>query len=118
MNLRLGYKTQAIPIDGVDTLAVQNRTLSVLRLSSTFSRGAVSASFPVAVLAIEDLLGNEARWAGLSTASSTVGSALAAGLLATFMQRRGRTPGLSLGCLLYTSPSPRDQRGSRMPSSA
>ena len=23
-----------------------------------------------------------------------------------------------LGCLLYTSPSPRDQRGSRMPSSA
>ena len=25
---------------------------------------------------------------------------------------------LLLGCLLYTSPSPRDQRGSRMPSSA
>ena len=25
---------------------------------------------------------------------------------------------LNLGCLLYTSPSPRDQRGSRMPSSA
>ena len=24
----------------------------------------------------------------------------------------------SAGCLLYTSPSPRDQRGSRMPSSA
>ena len=26
--------------------------------------------------------------------------------------------GLSHSCLLYTSPSPRDQRGSRMPSSA
>ena len=25
---------------------------------------------------------------------------------------------VGLGCLLYTSPSPRDQRGSRMPSSA
>ena len=25
---------------------------------------------------------------------------------------------LHIGCLLYTSPSPRDQRGSRMPSSA
>ena len=24
----------------------------------------------------------------------------------------------TIGCLLYTSPSPRDQRGSRMPSSA
>ena len=28
------------------------------------------------------------------------------------------TPELSRSCLLYTSPSPRDQRGSRMPSSA
>ena len=27
-------------------------------------------------------------------------------------------PSISQGCLLYTSPSPRDQRGSRMPSSA
>ena len=27
-------------------------------------------------------------------------------------------PNIHLGCLLYTSPSPRDQRGSRMPSSA
>ena len=26
--------------------------------------------------------------------------------------------GIASGCLLYTSPSPRDQRGSRMPSSA
>ena len=26
--------------------------------------------------------------------------------------------GMLFGCLLYTSPSPRDQRGSRMPSSA
>ena len=29
-----------------------------------------------------------------------------------------RPLGKGLGCLLYTSPSPRDQRGSRMPSSA
>ena len=27
-------------------------------------------------------------------------------------------PGIGYPCLLYTSPSPRDQRGSRMPSSA
>ena len=31
---------------------------------------------------------------------------------------QGVTTGLSTICLLYTSPSPRDQRGSRMPSSA
>ena len=29
-----------------------------------------------------------------------------------------QVPCLFIGCLLYTSPSPRDQRGSRMPSSA
>ena len=28
------------------------------------------------------------------------------------------TEALAIACLLYTSPSPRDQRGSRMPSSA
>ena len=31
---------------------------------------------------------------------------------------RGYARGYAHGCLLYTSPSPRDQRGSRMPSSA
>ena len=30
----------------------------------------------------------------------------------------GAAPALPIACLLYTSPSPRDQRGSRMPSSA
>ena len=37
--------------------------------------------------------------------------------LETYMQRLSKE-GDSIGCLLYTSPSPRDQRGSRMPSSA
>ena len=30
----------------------------------------------------------------------------------------GQSPAVGFSCLLYTSPSPRDQRGSRMPSSA
>ena len=35
------------------------------------------------------------------------------------MSRRMMKQGIEVyGCLLYTSPSPRDQRGSRMPSSA
>ena len=33
------------------------------------------------------------------------------------IKRRGK-PSTVVSCLLYTSPSPRDQRGSRMPSSA
>ena len=48
-----------------------------------------------------------------------------AALTAYFAKQKGRSAGawFALGflfsiCLLYTSPSPRDQRGSRMPSSA
>lgn len=52
--------------------------------------------FPVSVLAISDLLGSS-TFAGLSTGASTVGSAISAGALASYMQRKGRTPGLSLG---------------------
>jgi MFS family permease len=76
--------------------AVQQRTLRVLWFSAVLSRGAVSSMFPVSVLAISDLLGSS-TFAGLSTGASTIGSALSAGALATFMQRRGRTPGLALG---------------------
>ncbi len=80
----------------VDKTAVQQRTLRVLWGSAVFSRGAVSSIFPVAVLAIKDLLGSETL-AGLSTAASTVGSALCAIVLATFMQRHGRNLGLTGG---------------------
>ena len=75
---------------------VQRRTLRVLWFSAVLSRGAVSSMFPVSVLAISDLLGSS-TFAGLSTGASTVGAAISAGALASFMQRRGRTPGLALG---------------------
>ena len=45
--------------------------------------------------------------------SRTKSQALASGHL-----RKKVATGMGLSCLLYTSPSPRDQRGSRMPSSA
>ena len=39
--------------------------------------------------------------------------------LTKIIQDAGSIPGIKVdACLLYTSPSPRDQRGSRMPSSA
>jgi MFS family permease len=79
-----------------DRASVQKRTLGVLWSTAVLSRGAVSAMFPVSVLAIKDLLGSE-TWAGLSTGMSTIGSAISAAALATYMQRRGRTPGLTLG---------------------
>ena len=40
------------------------------------------------------------------------------GILDLFASGYFERQGKSYNCLLYTSPSPRDQRGSRMPSSA
>ena len=39
-------------------------------------------------------------------------------LAARLDEQKSQFDQLATGCLLYTSPSPRDQRGSRMPSSA
>ena len=58
-----------------------------------------------------------ADWTAPATGSGTVQFSLAV----LFGNGNGQNSGDSWGtntCLLYTSPSPRDQRGSRMPSSA
>ena len=47
-----------------------------------------------------------------------IGRALAQGEIAKLVVRYDPNGSLVTTCLLYTSPSPRDQRGSRMPSSA
>ena len=77
-------------------VAIQNRTLAVLCTSSIASRGAVSALFTVAALSIEEML-DSSRWAGLSTVAITVGSMIAAAMLATMMDRSGRRPGITFG---------------------
>jgi MFS family permease len=86
-------------IDAPNRDAVQKRTLRVLWGASLLSRGAVSSMFPVSVLAIKELLGSD-TWAGLSTGASTIGSAVSAILLATFMKRRGRNPGITVGFIV------------------
>ena len=53
--------------------------------------------------------------AGWFLAAVTV---FAIGMIFSRVFFNGRLKEMALTCLLYTSPSPRDQRGSRMPSSA
>ena len=63
------------------------------------------------------LFGQAATAVGaISGALASAGGA--AGLLGTAFTVLTGPVGLTVACLLYTSPSPRDQRGSRMPSSA
>ena len=59
----------------------------------------------------------------LGQASSTLSGGEAQRVkLASFLNKKGKSDNIFFifdePCLLYTSPSPRDQRGSRMPSSA
>ena len=56
----------------------------------------------------------------LVIAASMIGGFIFAALLTSddVDDDDGSDGGLMTPCLLYTSPSPRDQRGSRMPSSA
>ena len=51
---------------------------------------------------------------GVAELASAVSNAGGFGMLTALTQPSPQ----ALSCLLYTSPSPRDQRGSRMPSSA
>ena len=50
--------------------------------------------------------------------SNTLATTASRGTVALVMQTDGPNADVDKSCLLYTSPSPRDQRGSRMPSSA
>lgn len=56
----------------------------------------MSLSFVFAALLMEDIL-NSSTWAGAATAAITVGTALSSKLLSSYMARRGRRPGLTLG---------------------
>ncbi len=87
--------------DNTEHAATQRRTLGVLFAGAVFARGALTISFAVAVLLIEDMLGSS-RWAGLSTVAITVGTALSASVLSSYMDRRGRRPGLTLGYVMAT----------------
>ena len=64
---------------------------------------------------------------GLSALSGIIIGVIVALIIANALQKKNREAKLKeheleakqiISCLLYTSPSPRDQRGSRMPASA
>ena len=66
-----------------------------------------------------------ARWAtanwgsyGANQREDIAGDAVLAYLEAAARRKQGEPQVRSMGCLLYTSPSPRDRTRSRMPSSA
>jgi MFS family permease len=77
-----------------DIAGLQRRTISTLRLAQVPGQAAVAGMIAVVTLLAGDLLGSD-RFAGLGSASFTLGSAITSVPLAAVMRRHGRRPGLA-----------------------
>lgn len=89
--------TSTVPsLSGDERAAIQERTLRTLFASAIAARASMTVAFTVASLAIKDML-DGARWAGLATVAITIGTAISASWLSSYMALKGRNPGLRMG---------------------
>lgn len=88
--------------DPVELAALQRRVLRVLAFGQVIAGAALAAAVTVGAFVVQDLLDQETPWAGVATATTTVGTACMSQVLARMMSRRGRRPGLQLGYLFAT----------------
>ena len=88
---------QSTSATGVDVVALQKRTLRVLVSGQVVAAAALSAAVTVGAFVIQDILGQETPWGGVSSATFTMGSAFMSQLLARVMSSKGRRVGLQYG---------------------
>jgi MFS family permease len=81
----------------IDRVELQKRTLRVLVSGQVVAAAALSAAVTVGAFVIQDILGQETPWGGISSATFTMGSAFMSQVLARKMSRRGRRVGLQYG---------------------
>ena len=81
----------------LDQAALQKRTLRVLVVGQVVAAAALSAAVTVGAFVIQDILGQETPWGGISSATFTMGSAFMSQVLARRMSRKGRRVGLQYG---------------------
>ncbi len=80
--------------------ALQRRVLRVLTGGQIVGAAAMSSAVTVGAFVVQDRLGSQTSWAGLATATVTMGTAFMAQALSRTMRRRGRRPGLQTGYAL------------------
>jgi MFS family permease len=78
---------------------LQRRTLITLSISQVFGSAGLTSAITVSGLIAKDLLDGD-TFAGVATASITIGSALGSAQLSKMMAERGRRPGLVTGYVL------------------
>ena len=81
----------------IDRVELQKRTLRVLVSGQVVAAAALSAAVTVGAFVIQDILGQDTPWGGISSATFTMGSAFMSQVLARKMSRKGRRVGLQYG---------------------
>lgn len=81
----------------VDRDALQKKTLRVLVAGQVVAAAALSAAVTVGAFVVQDILGQDTPWGGISSATFTMGSAFMSQVLARKMSRKGRRVGLQYG---------------------
>ena len=84
-------------LQNLDLVALQKRTLRVLVTGQVVAAASLSAAVTVGAFVIQDILGQQTPWGGLSSATFTMGSAFMSQVLARVMSKRGRRVGLQYG---------------------
>ena len=81
----------------IDRVELQKRMLRVLVSGQVVAAAALSAAVTVGAFVIQDILGQDTPWGGISSATFTMGSAFMSQVLARKMSRKGRRVGLQYG---------------------
>lgn len=81
----------------LDIVAIQRRTLRVLTVGQIIGSAALGSAVTVGAFVVQQILGQDTPWAGIATATVTLGTAFMSQLLSRYMQRAGRRPGLQTG---------------------
>ncbi|NBU60462.1 MAG: MFS transporter [Actinobacteria bacterium] len=84
-------------MQSVDNAALQKKTLRVLLAGQVVAAAALSAAVTVGAFVVQDILGQDTPWGGISSATFTMGSAFMSQVLARKMSRKGRRVGLQYG---------------------
>ncbi|NQW68572.1 MAG: MFS transporter, partial [Acidimicrobiaceae bacterium] len=83
-----------------DRARIQRRTLRVLVGGQVVGAAALGAAVTVGAFVVQDILGDDTPFAGLATATVTMGTAFMSQVLARIMLRHGRRGGLQVGYAL------------------
>ncbi len=87
-------------LDPDERAVVQRRVLRVLTAGQIVGAAALASAVTVGAFVVQTILGHTTPWAGIATATVTLGTAFMSQVLSQVMGRKGRRPGLQLGYLL------------------